>query len=127
MARGTAAELHLHLEWGEVELVVEGGEILEVELVETQGFGDRAAAVVHEGLRHLDQNPMATDAAFRDEAAELLLPGTEAVHLGDDVGRHEPDIVPVQRIFAAGISETDPELHLPLPLAGGGEPQSSGG
>ena len=32
-------------------------------------------------------------------------------HLGDGVERHEPDVVPVQRILRAGIAETDPELH----------------
>jgi hypothetical protein len=33
------------------------------------------------------------------------------VHLGDDVGRHHADIVPVKRIFRAGISEAYPNLH----------------
>src|SRR6478672_6642900 len=29
----------------------------------------------------------------------------------DDVGRHEADVVPVQRIFAARISKAHPQLH----------------
>ena len=31
--------------------------------------------------------------------------------LGDDVGGHEADIVPLQRILRAGIAEADPDLH----------------
>ena len=54
---------------------------------------------------------VAADAAFADQAAELLLPRAEAMHLGDGVGRHEADIVPVQRILRAGIAEADPDLH----------------
>ena len=36
---------------------------------------------------------------------------TEAMHLGDDVERHEADIVPVHRILRTGISEAYPKLH----------------
>ena len=54
--------------------------------------------------------------AFRGQAAELLRPGREVVHLGDDIGRHEADIVPLQRILRAGIPKADPELHA-RPLA----------
>src|SRR4051812_39095068 len=54
---------------------------------------------------------MLADAAFSDQAAELLLPRTKAVCFGHDVGRHEADIVPVQRILRARIAEADPQLH----------------
>ena len=59
---------------------------------------------------------VATDTTLGDQASELLLPGAEVVRLGDDVGRHEPDIVPVERIFRARITEADPKLHR-APLA----------
>ena len=41
--------------------------------------------------------------------------GAKPMHLGDDVGRHEADIVPVQRILRSGISEADPDLHGTFP------------
>ncbi len=106
-----AADADLHLERREVELVVEDGQRFLVELVEVQRLLNRVAAVVHEGLRLHQQDLVAADAAFGDQASELLLPWAEAVHLGDDVGRHHADIVPVKRIFRAGISEAHPDLH----------------
>ena len=111
MARRAAADAHLDLERREVELVVEDGERVDVELVEAQRLLNRVAAVVHEGLRLEQQDALAADAAFRDQAAELLRPGPKAVRLGDDVGGHEADIVPLERILRAGIAEADPELH----------------
>ena len=47
---GAAALLHLHLEGGQVELVVEDGQRIEVELVEVQRLLHRVAAVVRGGL-----------------------------------------------------------------------------
>ena len=55
---------------------------------------------------------MAADPALSREAAELLLPGPETMRVMNEVRGHEADIVPVQRIFAAGIAEADPDLHV---------------
>jgi hypothetical protein len=101
---------------------VEDGERIHAELVEFQRLLNRVAAVVHEGLRLEEEDALTADPAFRDEAAEFLLPGTEVVRLGNDVGSHEADIVPLQRIFRAGIPEADPELH-GRSLAGAGDKQ----
>ena len=111
VAGEAAADAHLHLERREIELVVEDGQRVIVELVEAQRLLNRIAAVVHEGLRLEQQDAMAADAAFGDQAPEFLLPRAEIMHLGDDVGRHEADIVPLKRIFGARIAKADPQLH----------------
>jgi hypothetical protein len=54
---------------------------------------------------------VASQAAFGDEAPELLLPRAEIVDLRYDIRCHEADIVTVERILRAGITETDPNLH----------------
>ena len=79
MAGEAAADAHLDLERREVELVMEDGERFQVELVEAQRLLNRIAAVVHEGLRLEQQDALAADAAFGDQAAELLLPRPEIV------------------------------------------------
>ena len=61
-----AADLHLHLERREVELVVEDGQGVHVELVEAHRLLNRVAAVVHEGLRLQQQHALAADPPFRD-------------------------------------------------------------
>jgi hypothetical protein len=111
MAGESAADAHLDLERSEVELVMEDGQGVEVELVEAQRLLNRIAAVVHEGLRLDQQDAIPADSAFRDEAAEFLLPWAEAMGFGDDVDGHEADVVPVQRILRARISKADPDLH----------------
>jgi hypothetical protein len=111
VARKPAADADLHLERGEIELVVEDGERFLVELVEMQRLLNCVAAVVHEGLRLQQQHPVPADAALSNQASEFFLPRPEVVNLGDEVGSHHPDIVPVKRIFRAGISEAHPNLH----------------
>src|SRR5436305_2850012 len=111
MPGGPAAELHLDLERREVELVVKDGQGVPIELIEAQRLLNRIAAVVHEGLGLEQQNAVSPKAPFGDQASEFLLPRTEIMRFGDDVGRHEPDIVPLKRIFCAGVTKADPELH----------------
>ena len=75
-------------------------------LFATQLYEAELAKALLDDLSHSIRS-LATD----DEAAELLLPRAKVVHFGDDVGGHEADVVPLQRIFRAGIPKTDPELH----------------
>jgi hypothetical protein len=111
MPGSPSAHLHLNFHRREVELVVEDGEGLWFQLVEGEGLLHRIAARVHISLRPHQQDLFAADAAFADEAPEFLGPRRKAVHVGDDIGRHEADVVPVQRILHARISEADPDLH----------------
>ena len=66
VAGEAAADAHLDLQRREVELVVEDGQRVFVELVEVQRLLNRVAAVVHEGLRLEQQDPVTADAAFGD-------------------------------------------------------------
>ncbi len=109
--RSAATLLHLHLERREIELIVEHGQRIDVELVEAQRLLNGIAAVVHECERLEQKHAVAADPAFRDQAAEFLGPRREAVDLCDDVCGHESDIVPVQRILRTRIAKADPHLH----------------
>src|SRR5205085_12042560 len=111
VAGGPAALFHLDLHRCEVELVVEGGQGVDVELVEAKRLLNRVAADVHEGLGLEEQDFVPADAAFRDQASKLLLPRSKAMDLSDQVDGHEADIVPVKRILRAWIAETCPDLH----------------
>src|SRR5215218_5587058 len=75
-----APDLHLDLERGEIELVMKDRQRVQVELIEMQGLLNRVAAVVHECLRLQQQHALPADTAFRDQAAELLLPWAKTVH-----------------------------------------------
>src|SRR4051812_42424109 len=111
MSRQAAADAYLHLHRREVEFIVKDRKGVHVELVEAQRLLNRVTAVVHECLRFEEQHALAADAAFADQAPELLRPWTEAVRLRDHVGAHEADVVALHRIFGARIAEPDPELH----------------
>ena len=62
----------LDLERGKIELVVEGGQRVGLGLVEAQRLLNAVAAVVHEGLRLEQEDAVAADAAFADQAAEFF-------------------------------------------------------
>src|SRR5687767_9240366 len=111
VAGSAAADLHLDLHRGEVELVVKGGQGVDVELVEVKRLLNRVAADVHVGLGLEQQQLVAADAALARQAAEFLLPGAEAMHRGDGVDGHEADVVPVERILRARIAKACPDLH----------------
>src|SRR6266404_3534350 len=63
VASSAAANLHLDLERGKVELVVEDGQRIHVELVKVKRLLNCIAAVVHEGLRLQQEHSLAADAA----------------------------------------------------------------
>jgi hypothetical protein len=111
VAGEAASNADFDLERCEIELVMEDRERPVVQFVKTKSLLNGIAAVVHESLRLYEQDPVAAEAAFRDQAPELLLPGTKAVRLGNRVESHEADIVSVKRILCARIAEADPELH----------------
>src|SRR3546814_8720476 len=50
-------------------------------------------------------------------ALKLLLRRREAMHVRDQVDRHEADIMPVHRILGSGIAQAHPDLHrVKLPI-----------
>ena len=111
MTGKAATPANLHLEGREIELVMEDGQRIGLELVEPQRLTDRAAAFVHEGGGLQQQDLLPADPPFPDPALELLLHGAEIMRFGNDVARHEADIVPVERVARSGIAEAGPDLH----------------
>src|SRR5690606_18704162 len=95
----------------EVDLVVENDDVLLRNLEEARGFADGGAALVHVGLGLQEQDALAADLAVGRLSLELALPGAEAMRARDGVRRHETDVVAVAGVLAAGIAETDEQLH----------------
>src|SRR6516164_1182529 len=112
MAGNATAGLHPHLAGNKIELVVEYDNVGKIELVETNGFADRATGLVHVGLRLEQYHLLAPELAFGGDAFEALAPSREGMSRGDNIDRHEPHIVPVEGVFSARIAEADKELHL---------------
>ena len=111
----TAAMLDLQLERGKVELIVEDGERLcGIALVEAHGFGNAAAAFIHESRGFQQQNLGRADATFGGHALKARFERPDVPAFGDGIDGHETDIVPVQRILRAGIAEACEDLHARL-------------
>src|SRR3546814_11287416 len=105
MPGGAASDLHLDLHGGQVELVVEDGDVADVALEEAHRLADRLAAPVHEGGGLEEQDTLLADAPVLGPALERLFGRIEAMHLGDGVDRHAADIVPMPRILRARIAK----------------------
>ncbi len=111
MSRIAAAALYLHLHRRKVQFVVKDGHVLRRQLIKAHGIADRPAAFVHEGGGLQQDDLLRSNTTFLHPSLKLLFGRGEAVHVGDDVGRHEADIMPVHRILGARIAQPDPDLH----------------
>ncbi|MNX84031.1 hypothetical protein D3C86_1158110 [compost metagenome] len=118
LARCAAAGLHAEAARGQVDLVVEDDDLAGFDLVEARRLADRAAALVHIGLRFhqqdLDRAVGAVDLAFADDGLELGPLGTEAPAARDLVHGHEADVVAVLLVFGARIAEPCDDDHADL-------------
>src|SRR5262249_17955789 len=56
-------------------------------------------------------NALALERAFRGLALKTTAPWCETMTPRDFVNGHEPDVVPVLRVFCAGITEANKESH----------------
>jgi hypothetical protein len=111
MPSDAAADLHPHLAGGEVELVVEHNDVIELKLVEAHGFLCGLPRLVHESSGLQQDDFFAAELAFATPALESFAPGGKVVRRGDRVERHEADIVSVERILRPRIAEADEQLH----------------
>ncbi len=111
MPGNAAADFHSDLPGRELDLVMEHGDLVDAELVEMRGLGDRASGLVHERSRQQQQRARGADRAFRRHALKAPPERTDVVALGDRLDRHEADVVAVVGIARARISEADKELH----------------
>src|SRR6267154_4013221 len=111
MARVGPADFHSHLGWRKFNFVVEYYEVRQTELGVLQGLLHRAAGIVHEGHGLEQHDALAFERAFRGLALKAAAPWCETMTPRDLVDGHEPDVVPVLRVFRAGITEADKQAH----------------
>src|ERR1700687_5288278 len=99
-----AAHLHPHLGRCEIELVVEGDDLVERDLVEAGRRRDGHAGLVHVSLRLQQQHLVAADLAFGRLAVEALAPGREAIAIVDRIDDPEADVVAVAGVTRPRIA-----------------------
>ena len=90
---------------------MEDDDLLEPELVEMRGLGDRPARVVHVGPGQHQEHPLGPDRSFRRHPLEAPPPGSDAMPARDRLHHHEPDIVAVADMAGTGIAEPDEKQH----------------
>ena len=122
-----AADLYPRLARGEVQLVVNDDDRLQVELEEPHRVADAAAGIVHVGERHQQGDALALDRAVGDRALKARPERADAVRIRDPLDRHEADVVAVARVFRAGIAEAGEEDHGDLPQMKARPPNSADG
>src|SRR3954452_24421805 len=111
MAGDAAADLDPQLAGGQLKLVLEHGDVSRRQLEEVRGFLHRAPRIVHEGPRLEQDDALALQRAFRGLALKTAAPWLEIMTPRDLVDGDEADIVPVMRVFRAGIAEADEQSH----------------
>ncbi len=116
MAVVAPAALHAQGVEGDVELVVDGDDPLDGDLVELRQRGDRAAGLVHVAAGPGEHDPGAartTEAALDDVGAPALVGPEAGTQPGGQLVVDEvADVVPVPGIGRAGVPETDDQPHV---------------
>ena len=115
MAGIAAAELHAQFGRGQVEFVMEDDDVGGGGLEEARSFADRAAGLVHIGLRQQQQRLFAADRRLAGVSLETAAPGRGVAGAGDRRHGHEADIVAVAGIALAGIAEACEDQHRSVP------------
>src|SRR6185295_1863462 len=111
MAGNAAADLDAHFRRRQFELVLKHDDLADPELEEVRGFLHRAPGLVHVG-RGLEQNDaFAIQRAFRRLALKTAAPWCETMTPRDLIDDRETDIVPVVRVFRAGVTEANKQSH----------------
>src|SRR5262249_4383251 len=111
MAGSTAAAFHPKLTWPQIDLVVDHGDFRRRNPKEPRCLGNRVARIVHIGLRLQQEPSLASDHALRKLAFEAATKGRDAMTPGDQVDRHEADVVSVPGIARARIAKANDETH----------------
>ena len=99
-----AALLHFHFKRGKVQLVVKNGHLLNLEFEKAHCFADATTALIHIGRRLKENDLFRPQSPFLGPASKLFLDRAKAMHIGDNIKRHEPHIVAVHHIFRSRIS-----------------------
>src|SRR6267378_2760223 len=111
MAGNAAADLDAQLRRRQLKLVLEHGDLASAELEEVRGFLHRAPVIVHERRGLQQDHPLAIQRAFGGLALKAAAPWCKPMTPRDLVDGHKADIVPVTRVFRAGIAEANKKSH----------------
>src|SRR5215472_509764 len=111
MAGRTAAAFHPKLTRPQIDLVVDHGDFRRRNPKEPRCLGNRLARIVHVGLWLQQEPSLAADHPLRKLAFEAATKARDAMTSGDQVNRHEADIVSVPGIARARIAKADDETH----------------
>src|SRR6185295_16118602 len=111
MAGNAAADLDAHFRRRQFELVLKHDDLADPELEEVRGFLHRAPGLVHVGRRLEQHHALAIERAFRRLALKAAAPWCETMTPRDSIDDRKTDIVPVVRVFRAGVTEADKEAH----------------
>src|ERR1700710_1338087 len=106
-----AADLDAHLAVRQFELVLKHGDLAGRELEEIRRFLHRAARLVHERHGTKQHHALAIERAFRGLALKTAAPWCETMTPRNFIDHRETDVVPVMRVFGAGIAETNKQSH----------------
>jgi hypothetical protein len=105
------ARFHAQLAGRQIKLVMEDNYVGQVDLVKPRGLGHGASGFVHIGLGLKQQHARGSDGAFARQTLKSFPQRGEIEFARNGVDRHEADVVPVVRIFRAGVSQSDKERH----------------
>src|SRR5437773_12299159 len=111
MTGDAAADLDPDFRRRQFELVLKHGDVADAKLEEVRGFLNRAPGLVHVGGRPQQNDLLAIERAFRSLALKTAAPRCETVTPCNFIDGHEPDVVPVVRVFRTGVTETDKQAH----------------
>src|SRR5882724_1498984 len=111
MAGNAAADLDAHLRRRQFEFVLKHGDLAGGQFEEVGSFLNRASGLVHEGLRLQQHHPLAIERAFGGLALKTAAPWCETMTPRNSIDDNEPDVVPIVRVFRAGITEANKQAH----------------
>src|SRR5215212_2621302 len=111
MAGDAATDLDANLRRRQFEFVLKHRDLAGRQFEEVCGFLNRAPGLVHERGRTKQNDALAIERAFGSLALKTAAPRCKTVTPRNFIDGHEPDIVPVVRVFRTGVTETDKQAH----------------
>src|ERR1700743_2913271 len=111
MTDTAATDLDANLARRQFELILKHGDLADAQFEEARRFLNRASRLVHECGGAKQHYPLAIERALGGLALKATAPWCETMTPRDRFNGHEADIVPVMRVFRAGIAETHKEQH----------------
>src|SRR5712675_1227349 len=111
MAGDPAADLDAYFRRRQFELVLKHGDLAGAKLEEVRGLLHGAPRLVHERRRLEQHDALAFERAFRRLALKTTAPWCETMTPRNFIDDRKTDVVPVVRVFRAGVTEADKEAH----------------